>query len=183
MDLGPVPPELQGLTQVEEMLISAVMPMMSLYHLPYGQLEYRGHVINLPQDVSTFARSLPRHPESLEVVIVHRADTSGTHHDFRVRRSAVLFALLWLQRNNLYYKDIPINTAALEQLPEDDQLPGIPVVTFNNDTQNGGTQLEEWITWQRATNQYLSQSFVPIAQQRETHQELVRGAITQRDER
>ena len=34
MDPGDVPPELQGLTQIEEMIISAVMPMMSLYHLP-----------------------------------------------------------------------------------------------------------------------------------------------------
>ena len=30
----------QGLTQVEEMLISAVMPIMSLYKLPHGQYDY-----------------------------------------------------------------------------------------------------------------------------------------------
>ena len=41
---------LQGLTQVEEMLISAVIPMMSLYTLPLGQYGYSGHVVNLPQD-------------------------------------------------------------------------------------------------------------------------------------
>ena len=40
---------LQGLTQVEEMLISAVMPIMSVYRLPQG---YSGHVVNLPQDVT-----------------------------------------------------------------------------------------------------------------------------------
>ena len=31
MDPGSVPPALQGLTQVEEMLISPVMPIMSVY--------------------------------------------------------------------------------------------------------------------------------------------------------
>ena len=51
MDPGPVPAELQGLSQVEEMLISAVMPIMSVYRLPHGQLGYNGHVVNLPQDV------------------------------------------------------------------------------------------------------------------------------------
>ncbi len=50
---------LQGLTQVEEMLISAVMPIMSIYRLPHGQYGYSGHVINLPQDVVSFASSLP----------------------------------------------------------------------------------------------------------------------------
>lgn len=50
-------PQLQGLTQVEEILISAVMPMMSLYRLPLGQYGYSGHVVNLPQDISTFVTS------------------------------------------------------------------------------------------------------------------------------
>ena len=52
---------LQGLTQVEEMLISAVLPILSLYKLPHGQYHYAysGHVINLPQDVTSFANSLP----------------------------------------------------------------------------------------------------------------------------
>ena len=48
---GPMPAELQDLTQVEELLISAVMPMMILYRLPHGQLGYSGHIVNLPQDV------------------------------------------------------------------------------------------------------------------------------------
>ena len=47
----------QDLTQVEEMLISAVLPIMSLYKLPHGQYAYSGHVINLPQDVASFANS------------------------------------------------------------------------------------------------------------------------------
>ena len=57
MDPGPVPAELQGLTHAEELLISALMPMMVLYRLPHGQLGYSGHIVNLPQDMSS---SLPR---------------------------------------------------------------------------------------------------------------------------
>ena len=47
----------QCLTQVEEMLISAVLPIMS-YRLPHGQYGYSGHVINLPQYVGSFGNSL-----------------------------------------------------------------------------------------------------------------------------
>ena len=37
MDPGIVPPELQDLTQIEELLIAAVVPMMSVNRLPHGQ--------------------------------------------------------------------------------------------------------------------------------------------------
>ena len=86
MDPGPVPPQLQGLTQVEEMLISAVMPMMSLYRLPLGQYGYSGHVVNLPQDVVT---SLPRLPSGIhvDVILVCKEGASETHKDFRVHAS------------------------------------------------------------------------------------------------
>ena len=40
---------------MEEMLISAVMPIMSVYRLPLGQYGYSGHVVNLPQDVASFS--------------------------------------------------------------------------------------------------------------------------------
>ena len=84
MDPGPVPPELQGLTQVEEMSISAIMPMMSLYILPLGQYGCNKHVVNLPLDVSSFVTRLPRLPRDLDVVLVHKEGASGTHKDFRV---------------------------------------------------------------------------------------------------
>ncbi len=54
------------------MLISAVLPIMTIYRLPQGQFGYSGHVINLPQDISSFASTLPRHPQHLDVIIVRR---------------------------------------------------------------------------------------------------------------
>ena len=68
----------QGLTQVEEMLISGVLPITSIYHLPQGQYGYHGHVINIPQDVISFANSLSRVPSNLDVLIVRK----GTADDF-----------------------------------------------------------------------------------------------------
>ena len=109
MDPGAVPPQLQGLTQVEEMLISAVMPMMCLYRLPLGQYGYNGHVVNLPQDISTFVTSLPRLPSDIDVILVRKEGASGSHKDFRVRRSRILGALQWLKQNNKYYSGISLD--------------------------------------------------------------------------
>ena len=48
---GPVPECLSQLSVVEEMLIAQIVPMMQTYELPFGQYGYRGHVLNLSQDI------------------------------------------------------------------------------------------------------------------------------------
>ena len=94
------------------MLISAVMPMMSVYRLPMGQYGYSGHVVNLPQNVSSFVTSLPRLTSDIHIILV-RKGASGSHKDFRVRRSKILCALQWLKQNNRYYQDITLDELAL----------------------------------------------------------------------
>ena len=168
MDPGSVPPALQGLTQVEEMLISPVMPIMSVYQLPLGQYGYSGHVINLPQDVASFVRSLRRVPSQLDLVVVHREGAAGSHKDFKVRRSRVLQALQWLMENNQYFRDISLDHAALAQLPENDELPGLSAVTLSCDesgTEPVFEQNEEY------DSEQLSSSFVPAAPRQATEQE------------
>lgn len=124
--------QLQDLTQVEEMLISAVLPIMSIYRLPHGQYSYSGHVINLPQDVASFATSLPRLPSELNVIVVRKEGGVQSHHDFCVRRSVVLRALQWLVANNIYYCNVHIDPSALALLPEDDDLSGLHSMTVDS---------------------------------------------------
>ena len=52
------------------MLIAAEMPIMVIYQLPHGQLGYSGHVLNLPQNVAGFTRTLPCSPNDIDVLIV-----------------------------------------------------------------------------------------------------------------
>ena len=49
-----------------------MQPIMSIYRQPLGQYGYTGHVINLPQDVMSFANSLPRVPSELDVLVVQK---------------------------------------------------------------------------------------------------------------
>ncbi|CAG8791829.1 22137_t:CDS:2, partial [Gigaspora margarita] len=65
MDPGEVPEELQGLTEIEEMLIVQVFPVMVVYRLCGGQHGYRGNIINFPQDVEEFTTRLPWYPSLL----------------------------------------------------------------------------------------------------------------------
>ena len=82
--------------------------------------------------IASFVRSLPRVPSQLDVVVVCRG-AAGPHKDFKVRRSRVLQALQWLMENNTYFRGISLDHAALAQLPENGELPGLSAVTLCND--------------------------------------------------
>lgn len=123
MDPGEVPPCLQGLSQVEQMLIARANPIMCLYRKHGGQRGYRGHDLNVAQDIQGFLDQLP-------VLLVRWAGDSNTHINLRVRRSQVLAAIQWLQQNNPFYADISINFTSLNALPQD----GVPdnLLSVNN---------------------------------------------------
>ena len=106
------------------MLIAQVFTVMTVYRLRGGQNGYRGNVINFPQDIKGFTDRLPRNPTSLDVLVVRRqsANEPTAFRDFVVRRGKVASALLWLKRNNRYYKDIIINDKILQSLPEDGSI-------------------------------------------------------------
>ena len=118
MDPGSVPAELQGLSQTEEMLIARCCPIMRVIHLKGGQLGYGGHVVNVAQDITTFAATLPRLAADVPIIIIRReGQEPGQHKDLHVRRVRVQRALIWLIANNPYYRDIVLDDTALSQLP------------------------------------------------------------------
>ena len=118
------------------MLVAAVMPMMSIYRLPYGQYGYSGHVINFPQDVLSFAATLPRLPSPLDVMVVRKGETAPgrSHRDFHVRRSVVERG--YLVTNNKYYRanHVRVDEEKLAQLPENGSFSDILSVTVASDT-------------------------------------------------
>ncbi len=110
------------------MLISVVIPIMSVYRLPHGQHGYKGHVINLPQDITAFATNLPRIPKELDILIVRKKGSDNSHRDFKVRRAVVLNALLWLKQHNKYYRKVHIDYTALNDFQKMDIYPTTPVL-------------------------------------------------------
>ena len=65
---------------------------------------------------------LPSQVADLPVLVVRRHGGDETHREFTVRRRRVLEAILWLKTNNPFFKDIEIDCAIINSLPEN----GIP---------------------------------------------------------
>ncbi|KAK3907761.1 ATP-dependent DNA helicase [Frankliniella fusca] len=119
IDIGEIPPELSGLSYVEELLISKVHPMISIYRLKGGQYSYRGNVINFRQDVSSFCTQIPHAISVVRDLVSVCCSTPTFHKDFIIRRNKVSVALHWLQLNNKYYSDVKIDLNLIKSLPED----------------------------------------------------------------
>ncbi|CAG8500346.1 10199_t:CDS:2 [Racocetra fulgida] len=109
MDPKKVPEEFKELTEIEEMLIAQVFPVIVVYRLCKGQHRYRGNVINFSQDVEKFTTRLPWHPSSLNVLIICQQSN----------RDLTVFRDFKLKMNNTYYSDIIIDDENLQSLLED----------------------------------------------------------------
>lgn len=175
-----VPCQLQGLTQVEEMLIARALPIMRVYIKPGGQRGYSGHCINLPQHVEELATSLPRYPKDLSVIVVKMKGKDNNFKDVSVRRHNVADALHWLMNNNPHYKDVNINQHSLNCLPEN----GVPhdlisIETENDDSKSYqpdfGPQNEDDIVYNEGTEM---SSFLPIPQCQQQEIEAVQQQLS-----
>ena len=135
MDPGPKVPELSGLTTIEQLLIAQVVPSMSIFRLPRGgQYGFKGHVLNVPQDLHTFVTQLPRRVGDLDLLVLTRgeAEPNLPPHIFTVNRQRVLKALTWLQQNNEFYRHINIVQENVDELPENGII-HIPANQIHND--------------------------------------------------
>lgn len=84
-------------------------PVMCIFRKHGNQCGYRGHVLNLPQDVQGFLDKLPSTIAHIPVSLVRRHGVDNTRADFRVCPECVMNALQWLKTNNCFYQDIEID--------------------------------------------------------------------------
>ena len=119
MDPGTQPHVLEDLTQVEEMLIARVSPILQVTHSIGGQYKYRGHTIIFLQEIKDGSKTLPQHINNLDLmVVVQKKGRQGSSYDFTVRKQKVMDALLYKIQNDPYYQDVRVDYDALEELPE-----------------------------------------------------------------
>lgn len=119
MDIGEVPPVLQGLTMVEQILIARVNPVVSVFRIRGQQRAYSGHVMNFLQNIGNIATRLPHDIGQLNAILVLNRNTPNGVAQFRVRSRKVRNALMWLKGNNFYYHDVILDERAMAALPED----------------------------------------------------------------
>lgn len=179
-----IPIELQGLTQIEEMLIARALPIMRVYIKPGGQRGYSGHCINLPQNIKDLALTLPRYPKDLSVIIVKVRGRNNTFKDVNVRRQKVHKALLWLLQNNPQHADISINLDALNCLPVNGIPTDLVTVECNDEIVSDevieaeGEEPTENADEDIVYNQSAEMSsFLPVAEQQQKEIQAIRNQI------
>ena len=183
-----VPLELQNLTQIEEMLIACALPIMRVYIKPGGQRGYSGHCINLPQNVTELAISLPRYPKDLAIIIVKVKGRDNTFRDVTVRKQNVHNALLWLITNNPHYSQLTINEDALNSLSENGVPPDLmtvetddDIVSDDNCSPDAGPPTgypSEDIVYNDSTEM---SSFLPVGEQQQQEIEAVRSQLSENE--
>ena len=66
-----VPPELQGLSPVEQSAIQRLFPIMKIYRLSRGgALHLKGHCLTVQQDLEGFVQRLPPVPSELPMIFL-----------------------------------------------------------------------------------------------------------------
>ena len=150
---------------------------MCIYRKHGGQRGYKGHVVNLPQNIQGFLDTLPSYVNDLPILIVRRQGTESTHADFRVRRSRVLSAILWLKQTNICYRDITINYNSLRQLPEDAVPPDLLIVEERTNQDDCNTSEQSEASSDYITHDNDSHSFLPFPARQRTEDNAIRSMI------
>ena len=116
--IGPVPPELQGLSWIEEMLIARAHVVGKVIRFQdrsvNGYASLKGHIVVLPQDTTTLLAKLPLSPASLKDIVFlvwvgGAPKREKLSRYFTVRKQKVLDALHWLCANHEDYREIAID--------------------------------------------------------------------------
>ena len=123
-----IPPELQGLTTIEKVVIKKVTPMMQVYTRRCGKKGLRGNTIAFMQDLQPICNVLPRLPENIPCVVLQSMKHENL--ELNIRPQKVLDALRWLKKNNRYYADIEISETNLGFYEEKNGSFGAPVLNF-----------------------------------------------------
>ena len=120
MHPGLPPTSLSILNSTEVAAISKICPMLTIFKVPGGATAMKGHSISFYQNVQGFSDKLPRRPEDLPIVLIkapyQRVPLTANRHK-------ILNALEFLVNNNPDYRDITIDTEALQCYPTDSHTP------------------------------------------------------------
>ena len=166
MHFRPVPWFLRGLRIVERQMIAMVNCYIDVHHLKYGMTATKGHAVSFPSGMNIM-RILPRLAEDCGVIIFRRkALKSGKIYHYCVRKKVVYDALVGLKYGSprdgvaertdkcpievdgRYYECEPcppyagmeIDFERICALPDDDELPDLPVIYVDPKEASEGVQ-------------------------------------------
>lgn len=125
-----IPDELK-LTQLEERLVAPRLTFMQIREMPRGgQLSLKGNVVNVPADVNTTVKTLPRMQCDEDTILLKfKRKMSYKHHMTfeKIRPNKVFEAAKWLVNSSILFRNEGIQVDEnwinhYHQLSEDDNL-------------------------------------------------------------
>ena len=99
------------------MLICRANPILEVTHAHGGQYKYFGHFMCFSQDISNISKYLPHLISELDILVVHKCNSTNNPYGLFVSRTRVLASLQYKMTNEPYYKDVQINPTALASFP------------------------------------------------------------------
>jgi hypothetical protein len=114
MDPRHQPIVLSIITEVEEMLIARVSPILQVRHVVGGQYKYNDHTISFPQQILQIETYLPCLLPYLDILVLKRHGGKGEFYDCYVTKYHVINAFLYKMQND---NDVQIDQNSLASLP------------------------------------------------------------------
>ncbi|KAJ8685141.1 hypothetical protein QAD02_020934 [Eretmocerus hayati] len=112
-DPGPIPVELQQLSQSEIRLLSRIIPFVKIIKLSgrFGQFRFKGQAILFAQDVHEVTESLPtmlpRNSDQAGIIVITEdIENFNISREHQVDRDRLYKGLGWLNVNNPLYDDV-----------------------------------------------------------------------------
>ena len=87
---------MKGLSQLEEMFIALINPVMTIYTVRRGQRKGSKYICNFAQNVERIATVLPQQVQNVPLVVRCTSNDQTKHYDFIIHRHKVTEALEWL---------------------------------------------------------------------------------------
>lgn len=115
------------LTQLEEMLISPVAPIMSVFRLSGGQLVNNGYCASFKQDLKLILKDIPRLPSQVEIIVIQKKTKANINKQFFRCKRRVEKIIDFL---NEFFKinGIKLNRDNLNALPDYGVPHGLPII-------------------------------------------------------
>lgn len=146
-----IPDELK-LTQLEERLVAPRLTFMQIREMPRGgQLSLKGNDVNVPADVNTTVKILPRMQCNEDIILLKfKQKMSYKHHMVfeKIRPNKVFEAAKWLVNNSLLFRNEGLQVDEnwlnnYQQLTEDDNLLGVDAGIQKEDS-SGEDETDQW---------------------------------------
>lgn len=116
LDPGPIPPELEVLSQSEQRLLARINPFLKIIKCSglYGQYGFKGQAVLFATDIFEVVEKLPTFlPRSTSnsdiIVVTEHLENINITRDYSVSKEKLIAALEWLKLNNPLYRDVTID--------------------------------------------------------------------------